>query len=216
MAAEAVRSLFMHGFAVEESSQGASVALRQLLMREKWKEDLCSHVFMPDWVPEVVLDGSQADREATAAAAMAASLPIHYKRLIEALVAQSPIAAALGSVGKLSVSHASVWNGVEHLGWHWDGYDEGDFILITYLTDEECWPDDLGGSIHVGIDMQESLDLDFRPDRDVRELAVVFPEHGRSIWLNNLNPFFVHRTTPLKRQVNRFTVSTSLRFHKKN
>lgn len=208
--ARLVTSFYRDGYSTLIKNDPAKNVLLTLLQNEHWKKDAQSNVLMPSWVPEIDFYGSKAQRERQAQDKLMRSTPVKYKKLVEVITKSSPVFSALKKIVEIRISHFSMWNGVEKLGWHWDGYDSGDIVLLMYLNEEQNWSPQDGGRLGVGYRNLDDLDMGFERDECVREIELIPPENGREVWLNNQNPLFVHKTTPLITERNRYTISVSL------
>lgn len=95
----------------------------------------------------------------------------------------------------LKLKYLTMWNGSADLPWHSDINDTTDMIVLMYLTEEQEWNDDWGGTI------------EFRKDVDGnRYYKKLQPLSGTMVIINNTNPLMQHRVTPmLNRNVNRYT-----------
>lgn len=208
--ARLITSFYKDGYSTLIKNDPAKNVLLTLLQNEHWKKDAQSNVLMPSWVPEIDFYGSKAQRERQAQDKLMRSTPVKYKKLVEVITKSSPVFSALKKIVGISISHFSMWNGVEKLGWHWDGYDSGDIVLLMYLNEEPGWSRQDGGCLGVGRRDLDDLDIGFERDECVHEMKFIPPVHGCEVWINNQNPLFVHKTTPLLTDRNRFTISVSL------
>jgi len=95
----------------------------------------------------------------------------------------------------LKLKYLTMWNGSAELPWHSDTNDTTDMIVLMYLTEEQEWNDDWGGTI----EFRKNVDGD-------RHYTKVQPLSGTMIIINNTNPLMQHRVTSmLNRNVNRYT-----------
>jgi hypothetical protein len=97
----------------------------------------------------------------------------------------------------LKIDFVDVWDGVENiLGWHWDGSCQSDVVSIMYLNDTGIGLE-YGGGIEMG-----ERDIPFGEDwirnrENILSHATLPPAGRVQVWLNNMNPRFVHRPLPL-------------------
>lgn len=96
---------------------------------------------------------------------------------------------------KLQLKYLTMWNGSGDLPWHSDINDTTDMIILMYLTEEQEWDDDWGGTIEFRKNVEGN-----------RYYKKLQPLSGNMVILNNTNPLMQHRVTPmLNKSVNRYT-----------
>jgi hypothetical protein len=86
----------------------------------------------------------------------------------------------------------------EGMAWHGDYYDGSFMTTMLYLSGDSYTEED-GGYLSLG--MRLSFDSE-----EVFEIDKVLPNHGTLVVVNNLNPMFQHKVTPLVSNKERFTV----------
>ena len=208
-----IEQLYRDGYTLLNLPTQYPAAFSALLSSEEWVPDP-EGVFssLPSWaVTSISPDLHVVEREKIAEAHLQESLPAGYRHLFERLAGDQQVFGDLLRISALRLTTAHAWDGAEDLTWHWDGYASGQFVLLMYLSRQDDWPVELGGTLSVGT-RPLTNDL-LRVDPESVELLDEFtPQFGRAVLLNNTNPRFVHKASPLRRPVERRTIMASLAF----
>lgn len=212
-----IEKLFGSGYSTGRIPLVIGNVILQLLDKERWVKDLAIGFSIPEWSfvdfdPELPVD----ERELLISDTLALKTPKHYKHLLMSWIMSSEDFVDLAKLGQINIVGLSIWDGVEDLSWHWDGYDAGDFILMSYFSPYDEWPSDWQGMLTTGTRRLDGDWLGFSKDSQVYAHEVIYPEHCRFVLLNNQNPKFVHRTTLLDRvDIHRYTISASVKIGSK-
>lgn len=140
-------------------------------------------------------------------------LPEKLKKTLDACLDTDSIGAEIISNLKLNLQWIDAWEGVEDIGWHWDGPAQSPVIGLVYLTEEE-WQHAWGGQLQVG--HRNPLPADWLTDyQNVTLIEEIEPRPGTWVWLNNLAPQIVHRPVPLSPHAGRrYTLTFGFDFPK--
>jgi hypothetical protein len=152
------------------------------------------YVKVPSWHPEVVTNSPKPyDTDHY----YGSKAPEHHpKELVdigEKLIDHN-IMDVIKAWRKPKLKFLTMWNGAGNLPWHSDMEDTTDMIAVMYLTEEETWDDNWGGTIEL------------RKEPGNKYYRKVQPLSGTMVIMNNTNPLMQHRITPLvNKDVNRYT-----------
>ncbi|WP_137297244.1 hypothetical protein [Psychromonas sp. SP041] len=164
---------------------------------------------IPEWTQSVVPsdDGERINEERKMGKTSLDSCPVKLRELIEEMLKDERVIGDMSHIYKLKLDYIDIWNGVEDMGWHWDGPCQSEMISLIYFNDKDL-DIEYGGSIEAGVrDIQAGKDW-MKEYLDVERVAI-FPPIGRlQVWINNTNPRFVHKTNKLKdAKSNRLTMT---------
>ncbi len=147
--------------------------------------------------------------------------PALKKKVVDLLVSDrfKPFASSFD----FEVGFIDLWQGSEGCGWHWDGLESVDFLVLLYVTDHDVWPAEKGGELYIGKRLDTirsvsdplSVNVDM-PSVDVDTLVRISPRNGTLVVLNNRDPRFVHRCNLMTEKVDkRITLTFGVSFKKK-
>jgi len=171
--------------------------LWNLVKKEEWvdvdQSDGNTIKSMPKWMESIDEDDYKS--------------PKKYKRLFEDLILEKQYNGNLNSYYDLKVNEVQMWDGVEEEdNYHWDGNVNGDMFMLIYLSDFDEWDGKYGGGISCGVrDLINGKDwIDSNLDQEYikvkEEEKTFYPDNGRIVFGNNLNPRQVHRPIPLTKE----------------
>lgn len=210
-----IEKFFLNGYSSLQAPSFIANTLLGLMEKELWVSDEHKGLLIPSWA-NVEFDRNMhiRDREQAIAKQLNQSTPKHYTHLIHSLINHDSFCANLKSLGKLEITGIAIWNGVEELGWHWDGYDAGDYVLLCYLSRNAEWRESQGGGLSLGTRILDNDWLGYA-ESNVTLHETIKPNHGQIVLINNQNPKFVHMTTKLANsKMNRYTLSVSIALKK--
>lgn len=97
----------------------------------------------------------------------------------------------------IRLDFVDIWDGVEIMGWHWDGPSQSDIISLIYFNDTGL-TEEYGGCLQAGIrDIMPGSHW-LKEYHNIKHFATLPPAGRQQAWVNNANPRFVHKTTELK------------------
>jgi hypothetical protein len=98
----------------------------------------------------------------------------------------------------VKLQYIDLWNGSEEIDFHFDTINGCDTLVLIYLTEQEVWKEEWGGSI----EMKKQV------GNDVKYIEKISPLNGTMLVINNANPLVYHKVRALKNNsVNRYTFS---------
>ena len=99
---------------------------------------------------------------------------------------------------KVELQYVDLWNGSEEIPYHFDTINGSDTLVLIYLTEQQHWDINWGGSISL---KKECF------NKTVYENTFL-PCNGTMLIINNANPLVLHQVSALKnKSVNRYTFS---------
>ena len=120
--------------------------------------------------------------------------------------------AAWQQMFHFEVEYADIWNGSEGCPWHWDGLAKADVLVLVYFCKRgERWLPQDGGELLIGerkIPDPMGIMSDFS---DVKEVGRIPPRERTVVFVNNQNPFLVHKPEPVKTGKDRFVLTAGFR-----
>jgi len=140
-------------------------------------------------------------------------VPEEYRQLLTQLANDQNTMGSIKEIYDFEVMFADCWDGSVDLDWHWDGTDqyqnmtrgEGrpcEAFLLLYFTDVKQWKDEMGGHLQYATRSLEGesdpKEMSRHDSVEASTIRTVYPNNRQCLLVNNMNPMFVHRTTPLK------------------
>lgn len=124
-----------------------------------------------------------------------------YKRIFELMLSENKYNGYLDTHYDLKVNTIQIWDGVEeHPDFHWDGKVNGDLFWLIYLSDHDLWDENLGGGIQCGkrvLTSDDNWELNNLKEEQVFDIETFWPDNGRIVICNNLNPTQIHKPLSL-------------------
>lgn len=144
---------------------------------------------IPSWTKDIVPAGpnERFQKEKELGKQSLANCPKEFRIALEEMLEDERVVGDLSSIYKLRLDFLDIWDGVEDMGWHWDGPCQSEMISLIYFNGQNLG-EEYGGSVEAGI-RDLPLGKDWPTEyNDVKSMGV-FPPSGRTqVWLNNLNP----------------------------
>jgi len=99
---------------------------------------------------------------------------------------------------KAELQYIDLWNGSEEIPYHFDTINGSDTLVLIYLTEEELWKSEWGGSIF----------LKKQVNGVCHHEVEIFPNNGTMLVINNANPLVMHKVKKMQNtSINRYTFS---------
>jgi hypothetical protein len=99
---------------------------------------------------------------------------------------------------KAELQYIDLWNGSEEIPYHFDTINGADTLVLIYLTEQESWDKNWGGTITMKKQVGEKIHFE----------EEVLPNDGVMLIVNNANPLVYHKVSSLKNtSINRYTFS---------
>lgn len=136
--------------------------------------------------------------------------PEVYKQFFDAIAADKAFSWFHGVLGPFTQKTIMSTRIQRHggIGFHHDVKESTAMIVLLYLTDLDFLLED-GGFLEMG--RVSRLKTTAMPDSDMLPFdAPIIPKDGKLVFLNNLDPTFVHRVSQMVAEKSRFTISCQL------
>lgn len=99
---------------------------------------------------------------------------------------------------KYKLKYIDFWNGSEDIDYHYDTINGCDTLVLIYLTEQENWKEEWGGSITMKKQVGHNVYFEKK----------YLPASGTMLVINNSNPLIYHKVEKLKNfSANRYTFS---------
>lgn len=184
--------------------------LEKLIMNETWVELDISESNTIKSAPKWILDSTIVDKSKNGLTSFKEGNPSMaqefktYKRLFELMLSENKYNGHLNTYYDMRVNTIQLWDGVEeHPDFHWDGKVNGDMFWLIYLSDRENWDQELGGGFMCGtrtLSDKASWEGDNMNVDNVNDIETFWPDNGRIVFCNNLNPKQIHRPIALSQK----------------
>lgn len=124
--------------------------------------------------------------------------------------------APFSSSFDFEIPFIDLWDGSEGCGFHWDGIESTDFLVLVYISDRDGWLEGLGGELVLGRRNDELDSVGVPVRQKVETLGYIAPANGTIVVVNNRDPHLVHRCNLLESSSEkRVTLTFGVSFRKK-
>lgn len=125
--------------------------------------------------------------------------PTKYKRVFDDLILEKKYNGNLDICYDIEINKIEMWDGSDDKDYyHSHTKLDGDFFILIYLSDFDKWDENNGGGISFGVrDLTKDDDWLYSNMEseyiEGKEEKTFYPDNGRIVYGNNLNPRQVHR-----------------------
>lgn len=211
-----INNFFDYGFETSILDKNFLMKFKTLISLEEWTEIFDGEFFVkiPKWMKNFVDNKNKINKYCT----INKEIPKIYHIIFNNIIKDSKNICYLDSFYDLEIKNIQLWNGVTDNKYHWDGPGNQDIFLLLYLSDFDEWNPSNGGGIKVGIrDLPNNQNWStISNENDIKEISTIYPDNGRFVLGNNMNPKFVHKPFLLNdNSLNRYTFLITIKLNNK-